>query len=83
MKTYWKSGGTASRILDLGTRRRLVVIFTTRGLYHRGRNLVGRRAGLDAVAKTKSRCSYRESNSDRSVRSLVTIWIEIPRLEKS
>jgi hypothetical protein len=41
---------------------------------------VGRRTGLDAVANRKSRYSWRESNSSRSSRSLVTILSELHRL---
>jgi hypothetical protein len=36
MKTYWGSGDTAPRILDLGTRWRWVVSFTPRPLYPQG-----------------------------------------------
>jgi hypothetical protein len=39
MKTYWGSGGIASRILDLGTVRRRVVSFMPRPLYPQGRSL--------------------------------------------
>jgi hypothetical protein len=38
MKAYWGSGGVASRILDLGTRWRWVVSFTTRLLYPQGKS---------------------------------------------
>jgi hypothetical protein len=38
MKTYSGSGGIASRILDLGTRWRLVVSFTSRPLYTKGKS---------------------------------------------
>jgi hypothetical protein len=38
MKVYWWSGGIAPRILDLGTRWRWVVSFTSRPLYHKGKN---------------------------------------------
>jgi hypothetical protein len=37
MKTYWGSGGTAPRILGLGTRWRWVVSFTLRPLYPQGK----------------------------------------------
>jgi hypothetical protein len=37
-KTYWKSGGIAPHILDLGTRWRWVVSFTFRPLYPQGKN---------------------------------------------
>jgi hypothetical protein len=61
VKTYWGSGGLAPRILDLGTRWRLVVSFTRRPLYPRERPLdtyciggwVGSRAVLDAVVGRK------------------------------
>jgi hypothetical protein len=38
MKTYWGSGGTATLILDLGTRLRSVVSFTHRPLYPQGKS---------------------------------------------
>jgi hypothetical protein len=38
MKAYWGNGGIASRILDLGTRWRLVVSFTSRPLYPQGKS---------------------------------------------
>jgi hypothetical protein len=38
MKTYCGSGGIASRILDLGTRWRCVVSFTTQPLYLQGKS---------------------------------------------
>jgi hypothetical protein len=61
MKTYWGSGGIASRILDLGTRWRWVVSFTPRPLTPRERapgtnwigGWVGPRAVLDAEVKRK------------------------------
>jgi hypothetical protein len=37
MKVYWRNRGTAQRILDLYTRRRWVVSFTPRPLYHQGK----------------------------------------------
>jgi hypothetical protein len=40
MKAYWRSGCTAPRILDLGTRRRWAVSFTPRPLYPQGKNLL-------------------------------------------
>jgi hypothetical protein len=36
-KAYWGSGGTATRILELGTRWRWVVSFTPRPLYPQGK----------------------------------------------
>jgi hypothetical protein len=38
MKAYWVSGCIAPRILDLGTRWRWVVSFTTRPLYSQGKS---------------------------------------------
>jgi hypothetical protein len=38
MKAYEGSGGTAPRILDLGTRLRWVVTFTPRPLYPQGKS---------------------------------------------
>jgi len=38
MKTYLGSGGTAPRIINLGTRWRCVVSFTPRPLYPRRKN---------------------------------------------
>jgi hypothetical protein len=38
MEAYWGSGGTAPRILDLDTRWRWVVSFTTRPLYLQGKS---------------------------------------------
>jgi hypothetical protein len=38
MKAYWRSGGIAPRILDLGTRWRRVVSFTPRPLYPQGKS---------------------------------------------
>jgi hypothetical protein len=40
----------------------------------------GTSAGLDAVAKRKNPCNYREYNTSRTVHSLVTILTELPRL---
>jgi len=34
MRTYFESGGTALRVLNLGTRWRWVVSFTLQPLYH-------------------------------------------------
>jgi hypothetical protein len=36
MKTYWESGGVASRLLNLGTRWKRVVSFTPRPLWPQG-----------------------------------------------
>jgi hypothetical protein len=38
MKEYWGSGGTDPRILDLGTKWRWMVSFTTRPLYAQGKS---------------------------------------------
>jgi hypothetical protein len=38
MKSYWGSGGTDPRILDLSTRWRWVVSFTPRPLYYQDKN---------------------------------------------
>jgi hypothetical protein len=38
MKVYWDRGGIAPRILHLGTRRKLVVSYTPRPLYHQSKN---------------------------------------------
>jgi hypothetical protein len=59
-------------LLDLDTRWRLVISFTSRLLYSRYplcRWLVGPRAGLDTMKKRKISCHYRESNSGRPVSS--------------
>jgi hypothetical protein len=69
MKTYWRSGGIAPRILDLGTRWRWVVSFTPRPLYPRERapgahwigGWVGPKAVLDAEVKRKIPSPRRES----------------------
>jgi hypothetical protein len=71
MKTYWRNGGLAPRILDLGTRRRWVVTFTPRQHYPReadpGTNCiegwVDNRAVLDTAGKTKIPSPHRESNT--------------------
>jgi hypothetical protein len=59
MKTYWRSGGIAPRILDLGTRWRWVVSFTPWPIYPQGkkpwypldRRLGGPQSRLDAAVK--------------------------------
>jgi hypothetical protein len=38
METYWGSGGISQSIFYLGTRRRLVVSFTPRLLYPKGKS---------------------------------------------
>jgi hypothetical protein len=48
MKAYWRSGGISPRILDLGTRLRWVVSFTTQPLHPQGKStwyLLERRLG--------------------------------------
>jgi len=50
MKAYWRSGGTAPRILDFGTRWKRVVGFTLRPLYTQGKS---RWYPLDNVARTR------------------------------
>jgi hypothetical protein len=74
MKAYWRSGGIAPCILDLGTRWRWVVSFTARPLYPPEketlvpmmRGWVGPRAGLDAVVRRKISSSYRDSSPKSS-----------------
>jgi hypothetical protein len=54
MKTYWRSGGITSHILDLGTRWRWVVSFTRRPLYPQEKNSwypLGRRLGGPQVLR--------------------------------
>jgi hypothetical protein len=57
MKTFWGSGGTAPRIIDLGTMWRWVVSFTHCPLYPHDTQWiggwVGPRAGLEAVVRRK------------------------------
>jgi hypothetical protein len=70
MKTYWGSGDIAPHILDLRTRWRWVVSFTTRPIYLREKapgthwigGWVGPRAVLDTVVKRKIPSPRRESN---------------------
>jgi hypothetical protein len=69
MKIYGGSEGIAPHILDLGTRWKWVVSFTSQPLYSRGKScgihwtggLVGPRASLDAVEQRKT-LHFRESN---------------------
>jgi hypothetical protein len=69
MKTYWKSGSKAPRILELDTRWSWVVSFTPQPLYPQrkspsypfDRRLVGSCTGLDAVVKRKIPSPYRHS----------------------
>jgi hypothetical protein len=70
MKTYYRSGGIAPRILDLGSRWRWVVSFTPGRFTPRERApgthwigaWVGPRTVLDAVVKRKILSHRRESN---------------------
>jgi hypothetical protein len=91
MKAYWESGGIAPHILDLGTRRRWVVSFTSRPLYPHGKSA---RYPLDrSLGRPQSRSGRgaEEENSqfppgiepynpDRPARSLVAITTELSRL---
>jgi hypothetical protein len=64
MKKYWGSGGTALRILNLGTKWRWAVSFTPRPLYPRCRNTpppvpIAEEAEMSDVPRTKQgMCSY-------------------------
>jgi hypothetical protein len=89
MKAYWGSGGISPRILDLGTRWRWVVSFTSQPLYPQGKSpgthlledLVGSRAVLDAVVKKKIPGPRRKSNPKTPIVqpvSLVAVPIELP-----
>jgi hypothetical protein len=70
MQTYWGSGSIAPCILDLGTRLRWVVSFTSRPLYPQRKTAgthsrgfwVVPRAGLDTVVKRKIPSLCRKSN---------------------
>jgi hypothetical protein len=70
MKAHWGSGGIVPRILDLGTRWRWVISFTSRSLYPQGKtpgthwigSWVGSTAGMDAVVRRKIPSPYRDSN---------------------
>jgi hypothetical protein len=89
MKMYWVNGGITPRILNLGIRWWWVVSFTSRPLYPRGEapgahclgGWVGRRSGLDAVAKKKSIIAPAgKVNPGRLTRSLFLVLTELPRL---
>jgi hypothetical protein len=66
MKAYWRSGGIAPRILDLGSRWRWVVSFTPRPLYSQGkssrypldRKLNGPQSWSGKVVKRQSTTSF-------------------------
>jgi hypothetical protein len=70
MKTYWRSGGIAPLILDLGIRWRCVVSFTPRSLYPQGkspwypldRRLGGPQSRSGDCDEEKIPSSRRESN---------------------
>jgi len=78
------SGGTAARIIDLGSRWRWPVGFTPRPLYHWGKSprypldkkLIGPQSlsGRSGEVKKKSHhCSCRELNSDRPARNIDSV----------
>jgi len=86
---YWESGGIAPRILNLGTRRRWLVRFTSRPLYPRGksprhsmkRRMGGsqsrtERGGPDKKKKNSITLAptWTESRSSSSKPSLYTDW---------
>jgi hypothetical protein len=62
MKTYWESGGIAPRILDLGTRGRLVVSFTLLPLYPRERDPDTHRIGGWVGPQNRSEHGGEEKN---------------------
>jgi hypothetical protein len=70
MENYWRSGGIPPRILDLRTRRRWVVSFTSRPLYTPGkspwypldRRLGGPRPFLNTVVKKRIPSPRRKLN---------------------
>jgi hypothetical protein len=90
MSTYWRSGGDAARILNLGSRWRWLASFTPRPLCLRGKSLstnwtggwVGPRAGLDALVRRKNSSPYREKNPGCPARSLVTVLTGVPWLKR-
>jgi hypothetical protein len=68
MKACWGSGRIAPHILDLGTRLRWVVSFTTRPLYPQGKSpwyLLDRRLG---GPQSRSGCGGEEKNSQPPLR---------------
>jgi len=73
MKKYWGSRGTAPRILNLGTRWRWVVSFTSLLLYPWG----PREYEAEWTPKPVW-MRWREHNPGYSARSLVTILTELP-----
>jgi len=77
IKTYWRSGDIAPRILDLGSSRRWVVSLTPRPLYPQGKSprypLVDRRLGW-----SKTGSSMRTKCLDVSVSSW---WLGLPNAQ--
>jgi hypothetical protein len=74
MKTYWGSGGIAPRILDLGTRWRWVVSFTSRErapVTHWIGGWLDPRAVLDTVVNGELPSPRRESNTRSPIVHLV------------
>jgi hypothetical protein len=71
------SGGTAPRILSLGSRP---LCFSTVGKVSRCplfRRLDGPQIGLNAVTERKNPCPSRESDSGRPARAIITIQVFI------
>jgi hypothetical protein len=90
MKSYFDSGGTAPRILNLDTRWRWVVSFTPTPLYLRGKSHqypLSRRLGGPHIlsgrgGKEKNSQPRQEFHASRLARSLVSILTELPRLRR-
>jgi hypothetical protein len=90
IKTYWRSGDTVPRMLNLGTMWRWVVNFTLRPLYLRGkspryplqRRLCGSQSRSVHSGGEKNPCPYRELKPGRLARSLVTILTELSRFPR-
>jgi hypothetical protein len=82
LKAYWGGGGTAPRILDLGTRQRWVVSFTPRPLYpqanspatHWTGGWAGLRASLDAVVKRKIPSLCQDSNHPPTIQTVAQCY---------
>jgi hypothetical protein len=92
MKTYWGNWCIAPLILNLDTRWRWVVTFTTRSLYPRGKNpqypldrLGGpqRRSGRGDIEKNSLHCPCCESNPGRPARSSVIVLTELSRISSA
>jgi hypothetical protein len=86
-ENVWGSGRIAPLNLNLGTVWRWVVSFTLRPHYPGGKwprypfyRMDGPQRSLDAMAKRKDSCPYRESNPGCPARSLVTILTELHEL---